>query len=98
MTHDPSPFDRWIESSGVTQPDPDDEIACQGYIDQVLAWGAEHDPEGNALWESQLRYEVAQRLIDERIVSGEFLLEVAWQGDEPTTRLRLATEDEGEAR
>ncbi len=47
-------FEQWMERSGVTAPDPDDDIVVLGYVDQVCAWAAEHDPEGWARWEESL--------------------------------------------
>ncbi len=90
-------FEQWMERSGVTAPDPDDEIAGLGYVDQVCAWAAEHDPEGLARWEESLALSAARDVLDRAVNEGMLTWEIDWDRGEVTYRRRGA-DDEGEAR
>lgn len=72
-------FHRWMEASNITQPSPEDEFAMLGYIDELRAWAAEHDPDGWARWEeSAFRMAVTDEL-DPLVEAGEATWGIDWE-------------------
>lgn len=75
----PSDLDAWFTATIAACPIPlpatDDDVAIAAYTDQVMAWVAEHDPEGLARHRPQLALDgleqTAEEVLEELADSGE---------------------------